>query len=64
MLKESGRRNPTRVMENSRATSMARLDGAPIAATIGMPPMTAFCRSSKLARPDRSSRLLRSGAVS
>ena len=42
-------------MSNSFATSTARLDGAPTAATIGIPPISAFCRSSKLARPESKS---------
>ncbi len=34
-----------------RASSTARLDGAPTAASTGMPATAAFCTSSKLARP-------------
>ncbi len=34
--------------------SIARLDGAPTAQTTGMPAITAFCSSSKLARPLRN----------
>jgi hypothetical protein len=50
MLKWSSRRKPTRVMSNSLATCTARPDGAPTAATIGAPPVRAFCSSSMLAR--------------
>ena len=38
-------------MPAAAARSTARLDGAPTAATIGMPAASAFCTSSKLARP-------------
>ena len=38
-------------MPCSRASSTARLDGAPTAASTGMPATAAFCTSSKLARP-------------
>ena len=42
-------------MPTSRASSTARLDGAPTAATTGTPAIAAFCTSSKLARPLRKS---------
>ena len=40
-----------RVRPKRRAVLTARLEGAPTAATMGMPAMTAFCTSSKLVRP-------------
>ena len=49
---------------NLLATWTARLDGAPTEATIAMPPMRAFCKSSKLARPESKSRDSRSGVRS
>jgi hypothetical protein len=42
---------PIRVTPYSSARAMERLDGAPIAATIGIPAFTAFCTNSKLILP-------------
>ena len=42
-------------MSKSSARETARLDGAPTAASKGMPATSAFCTSSKLARPDKGS---------
>ena len=39
-------------MPNSTAVSTARLEGAPTAASSGIPATSAFCISSKLARPE------------
>ena len=45
-LKRSFRRKPTRVWLNSRASATARLDGAPTAASSGMPAAIDFCTIS------------------
>src|SRR5438094_180002 len=45
-LKRSPRRNPTSVWRNSRASATARLDGAPTAASTGMPAAIDFCTIS------------------
>ncbi len=49
-------------MPQSRARSTARLDGAPTAASTGIPAAAAFCTSSKLARPLTSSTRSASGS--
>ena len=47
---ESPRRKPTSVIPTSSANSAASDDGADTAASTGMPAISAFCASSKLAR--------------
>ena len=49
---ESPRTKPRRVRPESSARSAASDDGADTADSIGIPAITAFCTSSKLARPD------------
>ena len=58
MLKRLSRTKPSRVKLKRCAVSTARLEGAPTAARIGMPAMSAFCTSSKLARLLTNSRLV------
>ena len=48
MLNRSSRVKPASVMPASAAKSIARLEGAPTAARMGMPAERAFCTSSKL----------------
>src|ERR1035438_1358764 len=50
-LNRSFLRKPISVMPDRPAVATARLEGAPTAAITGMPAISAFCTSSKLARP-------------
>lgn len=50
-LNRWSRKNPISVMFFDAANSTARLDGGPMATTIPMPAIEAFCNSSKQARP-------------
>src|SRR5581483_1144325 len=51
MFMRASRRKPINVCFESRANRTARLLGAEMAATIGMPPASAFCSISNEARP-------------
>src|SRR5271166_6796967 len=55
-LKRPSRTKPSSVIPHSRASSTARLDGAPTAPRTGTPAIAAFCTSSKLTRPLTSTR--------
>src|SRR5580700_8988095 len=58
----SPRRKPISVIPESAASSTARLDGAETAASTGIPAISAFCVSSKLARPEARITCDRSGS--
>ena len=57
------RTKPQSVTRRSRASSTARLDGAPTATTIGQPATAAFCTSSNESRPLTQSTRRRAAAA-